>query len=348
MTIELTPPPTLPSLNDPATFNPRALAVFSWIVNTFISELEGITPSDLLAELENGSAAAPALAWLSDPDTGFYRPGVNQIGISTGGVRRMLLTSSAITVDLPLVGAAVVSRAFDTTPGKLMTTGSGGVATATTMAPPGGDMNNFLTSGFMQFTNDHVNTPFPLGAGINLMRFGLLTGQVAIERTNSGLPKLAFRGSWDGVAFSDWMTAITDQDVQTTPYDTTSGALMGTGAFGLGTDAVWDYLIIADNGFGEFTPPRAGGLVSIISFPVKGSGFPTLSESGVFLMDAGATNGIITLHAGANLDTNVSSGSSATGTSGVDGSLTIFLPQNGKLQIENRSGSARAIRIGWL
>ncbi|MCA0963217.1 hypothetical protein [Salipiger bermudensis] len=117
MTIELTPAPALPSLNDPATFNPRTLALFSWLVNTFISELEGITPADLLTELTNGTAAAPSLAWLSDPDTGFFRPGENQIGIVTGGVRRMLLSASALTISVPLWSEAsqviAAKEAFD-------------------------------------------------------------------------------------------------------------------------------------------------------------------------------------------------------------------------------------------
>ncbi|MBN9674651.1 hypothetical protein [Salipiger bermudensis] len=313
-----------------------------------ISTVQGYVDGALSGRFGNGTVGAPGISFASNTAMGLYRVAANQLGFVTNGVRRVLLSTTEMRVDLPVTGSAVTSDDLDTTSGKLLRTGSGGVATATTMPPPGDDMNNFATSGFMQFTSDDINTPFPLGAGVNLMRFGLLTGQVAVERTNSALPKLAFRGSWDGVTFSDWMTAITDQDVQATPADTTADKLMRVGAFGLGTDAVWDYLVIADDGFGEFTPPRAGGLVSIMSFPVKGSGFPTLSESGVFLMDAGATNGIITLHAGANLDTDVAGGGSATGTSGSDGNLTIFLPQNGNLQIENRSGSSRAIRIGWL
>lgn len=39
-------------------------------------------------ELSDGGAAAPALTWILDPDTGFYRKGANEIGVATGGVER--------------------------------------------------------------------------------------------------------------------------------------------------------------------------------------------------------------------------------------------------------------------
>ncbi|MGR3574006.1 MAG: hypothetical protein ACU0CF_04625 [Sagittula sp.] len=88
MSIDITPAPTLPSLSDPANFNSRALALFSWMTNTFISELEDISASDLLNALLDGSAASPSLAFASDPDTGFYRAGANQLAFTEGGTDR--------------------------------------------------------------------------------------------------------------------------------------------------------------------------------------------------------------------------------------------------------------------
>lgn len=38
-----------------------------------------------IASFSNGTAAAPALTFTSDTDTGFYRVGANQLGITTGG-----------------------------------------------------------------------------------------------------------------------------------------------------------------------------------------------------------------------------------------------------------------------
>jgi hypothetical protein len=52
--VNLTPAPDLPSLDSPSTFNDRALALFSWIADTHVDELEaffdGISSTDLDAE----------------------------------------------------------------------------------------------------------------------------------------------------------------------------------------------------------------------------------------------------------------------------------------------------------
>ena len=49
-------------------------------------------PVGVLPEAEDGSAAAPSIAFAADTDTGVYRPGANQIGFTTGG-------TSAMTID---------------------------------------------------------------------------------------------------------------------------------------------------------------------------------------------------------------------------------------------------------
>ena len=56
---------------------------------------------------DDGTAALPAFAFASDPDTGLYRAAANQIGMSTGGVQRMLLSSTAMQIDVPITGVAV-------------------------------------------------------------------------------------------------------------------------------------------------------------------------------------------------------------------------------------------------
>ncbi len=47
--------------------------------------------------LQDGTAAAPALFFTSDTDTGIYRPAANQLGISTSGVQRMFVDEDGIT-----------------------------------------------------------------------------------------------------------------------------------------------------------------------------------------------------------------------------------------------------------
>jgi hypothetical protein len=51
----------------------------------------------------NASASAPAYSFTGDPDTGFYRSGVNQIGIASGGSVAYTVSSSAF---LPAVGSS--------------------------------------------------------------------------------------------------------------------------------------------------------------------------------------------------------------------------------------------------
>lgn len=71
----------------------------------------------------SGTAGSPGLAFAGDSDNGFFRLGANQIGAATGGVQRWLLTTTALQIDLPLIGTAVVSGPGDTTAGRLPTTG---------------------------------------------------------------------------------------------------------------------------------------------------------------------------------------------------------------------------------
>lgn len=77
------------------------------------------------ALLAAGSAAAPALGFAGDVDTGLFRPAADQIGAATGGVIRWLLSNSACQVDVPMTGLAVTQSDSDTTTGRLVRTGAG-------------------------------------------------------------------------------------------------------------------------------------------------------------------------------------------------------------------------------
>jgi len=48
-----------------------------------------------------GSAAAPTYSWLSDPDSGLYSPGANQLAISTGGLRRLFIQNNEFRFGAP-------------------------------------------------------------------------------------------------------------------------------------------------------------------------------------------------------------------------------------------------------
>jgi hypothetical protein len=58
------------------------------------SKNKRITIEELFRGAPNGTAAAPAIAPESDPNTGIYSPGANQLAISTNGVERLTVDSS--------------------------------------------------------------------------------------------------------------------------------------------------------------------------------------------------------------------------------------------------------------
>jgi hypothetical protein len=66
-----------------------------------------ITIEELLRGAPDGTAAAPGIAFESDPDTGLYSTGANAVAISTGGTGRLFINSSGN-----------VGIATSTTPGK--------------------------------------------------------------------------------------------------------------------------------------------------------------------------------------------------------------------------------------
>lgn len=56
-----------------------------WVV---VMELDGTKL------MENGTVSAPSLSFVSDKDTGVYRPGANQLGIATNGTSALTIDSS--------------------------------------------------------------------------------------------------------------------------------------------------------------------------------------------------------------------------------------------------------------
>lgn len=78
--------------------------------------------------LGDGSAGAPSSSYLSDPNTGTYRVGADNWGVSTGGTLRFDISTTAITSTLPArgpngsVGAPAWSFSGDPDTGFLTTT----------------------------------------------------------------------------------------------------------------------------------------------------------------------------------------------------------------------------------
>ena len=66
--------------------------------------------------VEDGTAAAPGLAFTSDLNTGLFRVGADQLAISTGGTSRLAVSTTAVSstlaVDVPLGAVATPSLTF--------------------------------------------------------------------------------------------------------------------------------------------------------------------------------------------------------------------------------------------
>lgn len=58
-----------------------------------------------------GTAAAPSIVMLGDPDTGIYSVGANDFGISTGGTLRLDVSTTMVTSTLPFAGPAGTAAA---------------------------------------------------------------------------------------------------------------------------------------------------------------------------------------------------------------------------------------------
>lgn len=87
----ITMPPAAPSRNDPATFPTRADAMVAYLrtlvsdINALVAEINAYGTGFPLS-IPSGSAAAPALSFNIDSDTGLFRPAQNQLAFAEGGV----------------------------------------------------------------------------------------------------------------------------------------------------------------------------------------------------------------------------------------------------------------------
>jgi len=120
-------------------FNDSALSL--------LSTVQGYVDGPLSGLFGDGTVGTPGVGFSSDTDTGFYRPGSNQLAAATGGVLRWLLSSTAMQIDVPITGSAVQSDSEDTTAGRLMKNGAHGLG-ATELPSLSGDIFQDSATGF--------------------------------------------------------------------------------------------------------------------------------------------------------------------------------------------------------
>lgn len=86
---------------------------------SYMSSLSAQQDGPLSGRFGDGTASTPGITFLSDQDTGLYRPSANQLAAATSGVMRWLLTNTGFTLNLPMTGTAVTQNDKDTTTGRL-------------------------------------------------------------------------------------------------------------------------------------------------------------------------------------------------------------------------------------
>lgn len=134
--------------------------------------------------LAPGNASAPGLAFAADGDTGFFRPAADQIGLATGGTQRALLTTSALTVSVPVQGTAVTQSATDATAGRLLKVADFGLGGTT------GDVSADATGLVTRFVRFSADASSPDGSRWHGLHIGRVaegqSAQIAVREPGTG------------------------------------------------------------------------------------------------------------------------------------------------------------------
>jgi len=168
-----------------------------------------ITYGELLASAPAGTAAAPSFSFDSDPNSGLYSAGADQVAISAGGTGQLIVDTTAITSTVPIVyplgTAAAPSLTF---------TGS----TNTGLYSPGSGQLAISTNGTQRLTVDTAATTstlpvvHPLGA--------------------VGTPSITFTGDLNTGLFSPGADTVALVTGGTNRLHITSAGLVGLGTSG--------------------------------------------------------------------------------------------------------------------
>jgi hypothetical protein len=304
-----------------------------------------ITGDEGQIELQDGTAAAPSLFFVSDPDTGLFRPSTNSLGVAAGGVQQAVFTASTATINGTSIPA---SKTLVTTTDKLS------ALAATTSAELAGVITDETGTGSLVFaasptlTTPDLGTPSALvGTNITGTAAGLTAGNVTTNANLTG--DVTSVGNATSIAAG----VIVDADINASAgiVDTklatisTAGKVSNTAT--TATAANTASAIVARDASGNFT---AGTITADLTGNVTGSSGSTTGNAATAtaLQTARAINGVnfdgtaaITVAAdagtltGATLASNVLS-SSLTSVGTLSG-LTVSAPISGS--VTGSSGS---------
>jgi len=208
----------------------------------------GIGTGDTAQRLPDGTAGAPGLSWANDSDTGLRRTGANDMALVAGGTDRVAVSSSGVTVSVPISGTAVTQSADDRTAGRLLKVGDHGLGAARPLTIPNAEnLDDYLDMGFgvQRFTTAPVNAPWGFGSLITVPGFDHAATQIVVNR-GVATPRAAIRGNADtaSAAPGNWFEFFTQANALGSVSivdDLPDGALLERGSFASG-----EYLRLTD------------------------------------------------------------------------------------------------------
>jgi hypothetical protein len=340
------------------SYVPKTLVAGSNITITESPTEITITGDEGQIELQDGTAAAPSLFFVNDPDTGLYRPATNSLGVTLGGVEQALFTGTTVTLTPNLVVSGTGTINGTSIPASktlVVTTDKLSALAATTSAELAGVISDETGTGSLVFSelsdSDHSEPRHSIrrlsGTNITGTAAGLTAGNVTT------IPNLTGDVTSVGNATSIAAGVIVDADINAsaaiadTKLATISTAGKVSNSATTATDTNTASAIVARDASGNFT---AGTITADLTGNVSGSSGSTTGNAATAtaLQTARAINGVnfdgtaaITVAAdagtltGATLASNVLA-SSLTSVGTLSG-LTVSAPISGS--VTGSSGS---------
>jgi hypothetical protein len=288
---ELLPTPSAGQIlgSEGTSYTPKLLVAGANITITESPTQITIIGDEGQIELQDGTAAAPSLFFVNDPDTGLFRPSTNSLGVAAGGVQQAVFTASTATINGTSIPA---SKTLVTTTDKLS------ALAATTSAELAGVITDETGTGSLVFsasptlTTPDLGTPSALvGTNITGTAAGLTAGNVTT------IPNLTGDVTSSGTTTSIAAGVIVDADINAsaaivdTKLATISTAGKVSNSATTATDTNTASAIVARDASGNFT---AGTITADLTGNVSGSSGSTTGNAATAtaLQTARAINGV--------------------------------------------------------
>lgn len=190
--------------------------------------LQAVTVSVASTTFGDGSAAAPSITFGSDTDTGFYRVGANTLGVTVGGILRLSVSDTVISIVEPVtVSDSNFTIQDDGDATKQLKFEASGITTGTTRTLTAPDVSDTLVTlaATQTLTNKTLTSPTITVSDSNLtiQDNGDATKQIKLEASGITTGTTRTLTSPDASGTLALTGPLTSTDPQTTTYTSGSG-----------------------------------------------------------------------------------------------------------------------------